>query len=214
MKKDLSHVNLGDTLLFGRYPREADGTVRPLVWKTIGLDEEQNRILVLCRDIIDMHCYHEENRPVSWEKSELRNWLITDFVNAAFDADEQENLMDSFDAGKLEFYDLMWDCEERIYQYTPVIMDPVFLLHPEDLFALFPYDQEKRCFAGSGAKMTPYVMARYRNMPEHCRDNWWLRATRRWEPHACFQARWGKICCTEIAKDSLCGVRPAMWLRR
>lgn len=214
MKRDLKHVQPGDMLIFGRYPYEADGAVRPLVWQTMALDEENDRILVLCRDIIDVRCYHEENRPVSWEKSDLRNWLTINFACTAFNEDEQENLINEYDPARLETFDLLWDCEERIYQTTPIIMDPVFLLHPDDLFALWPFDEEKGTFSKFEARMTPYVMARYPNMPVHFRDSWWLRATRRWEPHAFFLTRQGKIACTGVEKNCLCGVRPAMWLRR
>lgn len=212
MKRNLSHVKPGNTLFFGRYPREADGAVRPLVWQVVAQDED--RLLVLCRDIIDARCYHSSAQPVSWEKSDLRSWLISDFVAASFNEEERESLIDRFNAARLETFDLLWDCGEKLHQGTPEIMDPVFLLHPEDLFALFPYEQDARCFGSAEAPMTPYAAAMGSAMRADFRNAWWLRATRREEPHAYFLSGKGQICCTDVAPDSLCGVRPAMWLRK
>lgn len=212
MKKDLSQVKPGDTLIFGCYPHEADGAVRPLTWQVVAQDAD--RLLVLCRDIIDVRGYHEQACPVSWEKSGLRSWLTGDFIAAAFSEEEQESLIDRFNATRLETFDLLWECGERLHQGTPEIMDPVFLLHPEDLFALFPYEQDTRSFGNAEASMTPYAAAKGSAMREEFRNAWWLRATASDAPHAYFLSGRGQICCTDIAPDSLCGVRPAMWLRK
>ena len=77
---------------FGSYPTDADGTVRPIVWRV--LKNEKGEAYLLSEYILfsaPVHGDYEHYK--GWETSDLYNYLNSTFLNDAFTADEQAVLL-------------------------------------------------------------------------------------------------------------------------
>ena len=79
-----------DSIYFGSY-YEHNGRPGQIEW-TI-LKEEDGKLLIISNDILDYQPYDKNNRKVTWETCSLRSWLNNDFINAAFNASEQEYIL-------------------------------------------------------------------------------------------------------------------------
>ncbi len=77
---------------FGSYPTDADGTVRPIVWRV--LKNEKGEAYLLSEYILfsaPVHGDYEHYK--GWETSDLYNYLNGTFLNDAFTAEEQAALL-------------------------------------------------------------------------------------------------------------------------
>ena len=77
---------------FGSYPTDADGTVRPIVWRV--LKNENGEAYLLSEYILfsaPVHGDYEHYK--GWETSDLYNYLNGTFLNDAFSAEEQAALL-------------------------------------------------------------------------------------------------------------------------
>ena len=54
---------------------------------------EKNKILLISRYILDSKAYQGDRNGITWERSSLRNWLNSDFLNAAFSKTEQRAIL-------------------------------------------------------------------------------------------------------------------------
>ncbi len=77
-----------DSVLFGKYPSNYVNSTEPLVW--LVLDVKDGRALLIAEDAIDAMSYHRNlwGHP-TWETSDLRKWLNSEFLNQAFTPREQ-----------------------------------------------------------------------------------------------------------------------------
>ena len=77
---------------FGSYPTDADGTVRPIVWRV--LKNEKGEAYLLSEYILFSAPVHGDyDHYKGWETSDLYNYLNSTFMNDAFTADEQAVLL-------------------------------------------------------------------------------------------------------------------------
>ena len=66
---------------FGTYPTAADGTEAPIVWRVLGVNDQQAYLLseyILFARRVDPNCYpnNKDTEPYGgWETSELRQYL-------------------------------------------------------------------------------------------------------------------------------------------
>ena len=77
---------------FGSYPTDADGTVRPIVWRV--LKNQKGEAYLLSEYILfaaPVHGDHEHYK--GWESSDLYKYLNGTFLNDAFTAEEQAALL-------------------------------------------------------------------------------------------------------------------------
>ena len=79
----------GDYVLFGYYEQDGnlDNGPEPIEWQVLYSDEYS--ILLLSRYVLDGHAYNTNTSDYTWENSELRAWLNNDFLNSAFNEEEQ-----------------------------------------------------------------------------------------------------------------------------
>lgn len=82
-----------DYITFGNYDQVGDDVDGPAPIKWLILSEEDGRMLLISRYIVDYQPYNEELTDITWEDSTLRAWLNDDFLNSAFDASEQERIL-------------------------------------------------------------------------------------------------------------------------
>ena len=82
-----------DTIKFGSYPQsDASGNKKePIEW--IVIDRQENKSLILSKYILDCKCYNDIESPVTWESCTLRKWLNDDFLQQAFNYDEQQAII-------------------------------------------------------------------------------------------------------------------------
>lgn len=84
---------IGDVFQFGFY--EQDGNTKngtePIQWRV--LDSEQGKILVISVKAIECKQFHSKDKTVTWENSDLRQWLNNDFYQTAFSESERKSIL-------------------------------------------------------------------------------------------------------------------------
>lgn len=73
-----------DVVYFGQYNET------PIEWQI--LDTQDDKVLLITKDIIEEKAYNAEFKSIDWENSTLRKWLIEDFYNT-FDSNEKERIL-------------------------------------------------------------------------------------------------------------------------
>ena len=86
-------VQVFEYITFGHYEQDGDESNGPEPIEWMVLSEEDGRMLLLSRYILDYQAYNVDYDDVTWETCTLRKWLNEDFYNAAFDASEQEQIL-------------------------------------------------------------------------------------------------------------------------
>ena len=87
---NFSDAKVGDDILFGYYEQDnnAENGKEQIAWRV--LQDNDGTLLLMSEKVLDCKYYHETEENVTWETSDLRGWLNSDFLSAAFDKDEQE----------------------------------------------------------------------------------------------------------------------------
>lgn len=86
-------IETGDTVTFGQYEQNnnlSDGQ-EPIEW--IVLDKTEKDILLISKYGLDVKQYHNDWDYNTWEYCSLRAWLNGDFLDSAFNIDEQKLIM-------------------------------------------------------------------------------------------------------------------------
>ena len=86
-----------ETVLFGNYEQDGDAASgkEPIEWLVLARDGD--KALLLSKYALDhqsfMPFYEPVTEPFTWESCSLRQWLNSTFLNAAFSAEEQRQLL-------------------------------------------------------------------------------------------------------------------------
>ncbi len=108
---------------FGAYPTDADGTVRPILWRVLSVDGQEAYLMseyILFAHRVDPNCYpvNKAAAPYAgWETSELFGYLNTEFLQAAFTAEERSALATQADGGLVSLMDIN-DVKNKNYGFT------------------------------------------------------------------------------------------------
>ena len=89
---DFTNSYVGGYVTFGTYEQdgnEANGP-EPIEWEVLDINE--NGMLLVSKYVLDVQPYNVEQTGVTWETCTLRSWLNSDFLNAAFDSNEQSRI--------------------------------------------------------------------------------------------------------------------------
>ena len=65
----------------------------PLRWKILAIEDD--KALIITNMGIDAKSFHNVQSPCNWENSSIRNWLNTEFYNAAFNETEKQLIVES-----------------------------------------------------------------------------------------------------------------------
>ncbi len=89
----LPYMNEEGYIVFGTYEQDGDESngPEPIEWEV--LDENDGKMLLISRYIIDRQPYNTEYIDVTWESCTLRNWLNDHFCNVAFSDTEQRRII-------------------------------------------------------------------------------------------------------------------------
>ena len=152
---------IGETIEFGDYPQEEDGTEKPIEW--IVMKNEGNQVLLLSKYVLDAKPYNEGWENVTWQTSDIRQWLNNEFYTTAFNKSEKAKIQTSLIKNE--------DNSEYGTSGGNDTEDKVFLLSEKEAETLFSNDDERI------AKATGYAEKSGVYVNEKKESVWWLRST-------------------------------------
>lgn len=231
-RQQIRDTQEGKYFTLGRYEQDnkPGNGPEPIQWMVLARDGD--RVLVISRYILDCVRYDEEYRRVTWETCTLRAWLNGEFLDSAFDADEQLLIPTTHvtaDPNPDFAVDPGEDTEDKL-----------FLLSIPEAEAYFHPDPYVIPLANTGDfKLVEKVLAKYEANPStlYCKPtayaaargniprggafkgaaDWWLRApgmrassAATADPYGLFDT-WGHLVNCD-GGTRLPGVRPAMWI--
>ena len=197
-KKDKNpEYKVGETIEFGNYPQDKDGTEKPIEW--IVMKNEGNQVLLLSKYVLDAKPYNEEWEGVTWQTSDIRQWLNNEFYTTAFNKSEKAKIQTSLIKNE--------DNSEYGTSEGNDTEDKVFLLSEKEAETLFS-DEEERI-----AKATEYAEKSGVYVNKEKAAWWWLRSPGYDGSHAAVVLYYGWVFRDggDVSDDSD-GVRPALHL--
>lgn len=193
-------VNVGDIYSFGSYEQDNNKSNGQEDIEWLVLAKEGTKILVISKYALDCKPYNTSNTRVTWETCTLRKWLNSDFINAAFSADEKAMIPTvTVSADK-----------NPDYSTNPgkATQDKVFLLSITEVNKYFSSYSARECeptdYADSGGA---YVSSYSANCL------WWLRSPGNLQYRAAGVDYNGGV--EENGRDvdsTIHAVRPALWI--
>lgn len=94
-------AKVGDSVIFGKYEQDnaggknseikEDNGPEDIEWLVIG--SYKNQLLLMSKYCLDAKAFNDEYVAITWENSTLRKWLNSEFLKAAFSAEEQKMIM-------------------------------------------------------------------------------------------------------------------------
>lgn len=192
---DFSAAQVGDIITFGSYEQDNDFSngPEPIEWRVLA--KEAGRLLVISRYGLECRPFNAEWKSIIWKTCDLRKWLNSEFVSAAFTSDEQQALIPVLiqgDGGRT----CSWN--------------KVFLLSRTEAAQLFSSDTSRQCELTAYAKAQGY----YANSNEgNCW--WWLLSPGYYTDFAALVNPAGSVdTFGGSVITSFSAVRPAMWVYR
>jgi len=86
-------IAVDDIVIFGHYEQDNDPSNGPEPIEWIVLEVTDGKAFLLSKYGLDAKPYNTEFTYVTWENCTLRKWLYADFLNTAFTADEQGQIL-------------------------------------------------------------------------------------------------------------------------
>lgn len=188
-ERSLSNCKAGAYVEFGSYYQANDKTKDPIEWLVLDLDKEHKKALLVSRYALDSKQFVEEYDYTSWYCSSLRNWLNKDFINQAFNPQEQALIVNSVISNEPD--------EES--------EDKIFLLSAEEASDYFKTEEARRCM---GTKYTLLKGAEDDDNYVCC----WLRSMGEINDLASCVTSDGEILYCLMVDSKGAAVRPALWV--
>ena len=209
-----SSIEVGDTIILGTYPQDADGSVLPIKW--IVLDVQDGKALVISKFGLDRKPYNVEPADVTWENCSLRAWLNSDFLSVAFSKEENDRILETNVIN-----------QDNPFFGTPGgndTVDKVFLLSIDEVLQYFHLtknagEKESRIlYYGDDCICynTDYAVSLAKSYGAFC--CWWLRSPGNVDRTAAIIDESDLGYCDNVDEDGQtegvpsCTVRPAMWI--
>lgn len=208
-------ISVGDYVEFGKYNWEV-------------LEIKGRDALVLSERILEHRPYHSEYTVVTWEESDIRAYLNSDFLNNNFSEDEVKQLK----LVKVENADNPWDFSEQGGNYKTIggedTEDKIFLLSLEEAVKYMGNDKydmlsqeelgktETKLYDGmSGVRVAYNQYGMIASLvSDGSSENWLLRSPGSYSNTAAFVNYSGDICIDgHEVDDGSFGIRPAMWIK-
>lgn len=203
-------VKAGDIITFGRYPQTAEGTDQtPIEW--IVLEVQDGKALVISRYGLDAQPYNSELIDVTWEDCSLRNWLNSDFLNAAFTPEELVAIpVTEVDNSAAQ------GCSRWRMNGGNNTTDMVFLLSCAEANRYLGVAQEDKNNVKARVQPSEYAISRgtYTDSSEKTESGteagwWWLRSPGFFQDSAAYVFRDGSLTNSRVSLVSGC-VRPVL----
>ena len=215
---------IGTVIKFGKYEQDNNTSNGKEAIEWIVLDEKSDgSLLVISKYALDRVAYSKDNKAMTWETSQIRTWLNSTFMNAAFTSTEQGKIIST----KLTNDNNPWTGTGGGNSTT----DKVFLLSYKEAKAYFGSDtvtdQGYTINGARACKATAYAKANNAMTYDFSRDYygpdmkqftgccwWWLRSPGSESNRAQYCANTGDIYYASFyVYNTDCAVRPAMWIK-
>lgn len=135
LKTDLiKEISSEKMVHFGRFPFEADGTVKPIEWRV--LNHDPVKVLLISEYGIDARPYHDEYKESGWNSYTLRKWLNGEFLETSFDDEERALVLTRHN-------------ENNVGSATD---DKAFLLSVDEVQRYFKENSDRQC------RPSPYAL--------------------------------------------------------
>lgn len=207
---DGGQLQKGDVTAFGAYEQDADNGNGPEALEWTVLEVQDDRALLLTRDILRPISYHDKYEETVWEDCSLRKWLNGEFLEETFSEEEQERILTVSNENP--------DNPGMDSHGCGITKDRVFLLRIEE-YSAYMRTEEDRFVTGS-AEPTAYARTLHLEADDDQGDDpgkacWWLRTSGSDQYSAAFVDRDGSIHAAgaQVSHDTYCGLRPAVWVR-
>ena len=218
----MKDLNVGDTCYFGRYMYDSDGTIKPLEWLIISIDNVNNRLFMITLNVIDFKPYNEANGYFDWYNCTLRSWLngfdatynkmevdYTDnsFKKTAFNSDELESII---------FYNHPINEYAGNTEHMGItdVDDYVFNLSLNDATTYLTSETRKASPTEYAKKNANAYVEPAGCTGTQCKSRWWLRDTiliNSVQAESITPAGNGDL--YDLNHKSV-GIRPALWIKR
>ena len=195
-----------ETVTFGRYEQDnnTDNGPEPIRW--IVLEELDGKHLLFAKDLLDRHRYNDVYGSITWEACELRTWLNSDFLQAAFTKEEQAAI-------------LLTDVDNSHAQDNPAFtttsgndtQDRIFLISYAEACRYFESNEARRSAPTDYAIAQGVKIDRTYEIDGRPCGMWWTRSAGNNQWRVSFSYFWGKLNFTFATKDVV-GVRPMLWV--
>ncbi len=205
----------GDYIVFGRYEQDGnlDNGPEPIEWEIVR--EEDGRMLLISRYILDCKPYNTACTDVTWETCSLRIWLNEDFLNTAFNASELEQILTVTNSNP----DNDSNPNNAGIEGGNDTEDRVFCLSEEEVYDNYDYeewseDDQYVYVHGLIVEPTQFAIEQgaWINENTGCGD-WWLRSPGVFDGRSPYgvsdRDAWYLGC---FSCEGLLGVRPALYL--
>ncbi len=207
-----SYRTPGSIVSFGRYEQDNDLTNGPeeIEWFVLDYDEKEHKALLLSKYCLDEKPYNTEKKDITWEKSTIREWLNSEFLQSAFSAEERDAiLITDVDNSMSQGYK-SWKLNGGNNT-----QDQVFLLSyaEANLYLNVTFDGEDN--AKAHAYETVYAFAQNRSPDKYNSETavgfWWLRSPGDKQQCEALVNSYGKLDFLYADYDDV-SVRPALWI--
>ena len=192
------------TVKLGHYPTGSGAETAEVEW--LILDNIDDRVLLLSKNVIDFLPAHKKSDRVTWETCFLRKWLNADFLNMMFTEEEQQMLLPT----TLSVDTSMSGILCNVCNATE---DRVFLLSAKECFKYFTSDLSR------AGHTTPYAdeKRKEKGKANMNRDNlchsWWIRNDGGAMNESGIVFSDGSVFAIGGFKNrEIGGLRPAMWV--
>ena len=202
-------LHRGDIVNFGSFEQDGDekNGAEALPWMVLEVQDE--RALLLARDVILPVSFHETYAETDWEHCSLREWLNESFQETAFTDRERERILRTeLDTPQNPGTDSSGSGPAG---------DLVFLLSMEEASAYMRTEEER--FTVGCAVATDWARKMHLEVEDDSEDGaayacWWLRTSGSDRYAAVFVDRDGSIykAGAQVSHETYCGLRPALWV--
>lgn len=193
----------GDVVAFGAFEQDGDPSNGSEDIRWIVLDRIDDELLLLAVDCLASRPYHAQPfEPITWERSDLRAWMNTEFLNEAFTPAQRgiipivtnENAEQSIAATPA----------------GPATRDRVFALSETETTVYIRDAIDRELIAKAGVSAVGAAGAL--RVDDSEKVDWWLRSPGTYEFTAQFMTAEGDRFTTGANVDAEYGVRPALWI--
>ena len=204
--KKLKKINPGDTYTFGAYEQDNDASNGKEKIEWIVLDKKETSLLLISKQALDCRPYNTSLTDVTWETCSLRIWMNGAFLDAAFNEEEQ---------GQIISTNVQPD-KNPFYSTNPgnATTDKIFLLSIGEANNYFRNDEARKCVPTAYAKAQgAYTNSDYRTSRGEATCLWRLRSPGYDQDLAAGVNLGGDVGCNGLGVDyGNDGVRPALWI--
>ncbi len=208
----------GSYVTFGTYPQTESGTDNtPIEWLVLEYDAKNNRALVISRYGLDTQPYNTKSTDTTWEKSSMRSWLNSTFMDKAFSTKEQSAIVQvKVDNSKSQGYS-GWstsggnNTQDKIFLLSYAEANKYFGVQHYSVEGSKNNTESRVTPTAYAKKQGAYTNDSYKTTEGSAAGWWWLRSPGNYHYYAARVDTYGSLSCISVSYVSGC-VRPALWI--